>query len=560
MAVTRLEILSRQPFEDGAPFGAVGSYERVDGTIHFAVDPRDPANQGIVDLDRAEQYADGTVHFQAGFGLLQPADPSHANRRLLFDVLNRGDRTACVYLNRAPRPATPTDRIDPGDGFLMRHGWTIAWCGWQWDVPEAPGRTGLVAPQAVEGGRPIERQVMVSFQPNAAISNHPLADDHLGPHHEPYPAAGAEELEATLFVRDWTDGPRTVIDRGRWRFARDEQGRPIADDCFIWLEGGFQPGTIYEAVYRTRLCPVTGTGLLAVRDAVSFLRHADGRQGNPCAGRLDYFYGFGASQSGRFLRHFLYLGLNLDEQGRRVFDGVLPHVAGARRGEFNHRYAQPSVLGNPSFGHQAPFTDDEQIDPVTQQHDGLLRRQRARHGVPHVITTNTSTEYWRAFCSLIHTDPLDKHDIEPPDGARIYHFAGTQHLAGALPLNTVDTRNGVVGTHAFNVVDYTPLLRAALVNLDRWVAAGEEPPPSVFPRLGDGAPPAPRTSWQRSARFPAWPCPPRLGSASCAASTLATTRHVASAAIRPSTVSRIQPTFRRSIPTATTSEASGYPI
>src|SRR5205807_3554386 len=230
--------------------------------------------------------------------------------------------------------------------------------------------------------------------------------------------------------------------------------------------------------------PVVGTGLVATRDCVSWLRH-DPSGDNPTAGRLDFTYGHGRSQCGRFLRQFVYDGLNLDEQGRQVFDGLIPDVAGARRGEFNQRYGQPSETNPQGFGGLFPFTSDEQTDRATGQTDGLLRRQRQLGGVPKIFTTNTASEYWRADCSLIHTDPAGLRDVEPPPEERIYVIAGHQHGAG-LPLRSDTTPIGARGANAFNMVDGSTALRAFLINLDRWVSEGVEPPPSEFPRLADG--------------------------------------------------------------------------
>jgi len=486
MAVTHLEVCSRKPYENGVSFGEAGQYEQIDGVMHFAVDAANPANVGIVDLDKAERGSDGQVHFLADFSLLQPADPSRANRRLLFEVLNRGRKAVMSHLQGATHSRVPSERIEPGDGYLMRHGWTLAWCGWQWDVVRGPAFMGLEAPQAGAGGQPIPGQVLVSFQPNLPQQDQVLADTSTAGATCPYPAADIEQADAELLVCDWPDAPRRVVPRQDWRFARDEGGTPVADDAHVWLKGGFQPGRIYELVYQTRICPIVGTGLLAVRDAATFLRHATEQEGNPCAGRIDSSYGYGESQSGRFLRHFLHLGLNVNEQGRQVFDGVLSDIAGARRGEFNHRYAQPSHLSTLSFGHLPPFTLQDETDPSTGTADGLLHRQSDRGGVPKVVLTNSSTEYYRAFCSLIHTDALGQHDVEPPPEARIYYFAGTQHVPGGLPLRSANPEDGRRGMYPFNVVSQVPLMRAALVNLDRWVSEGEEPPPSVFPRLSDG--------------------------------------------------------------------------
>ena len=483
MAVTRLEIRSRRPYEDGVPFGEAGVYERLDGVIHFAVDPATQANGAIVDLERAERGTDGLVRFSADFCLLQPMDPARGNGNLLYNVVNRGRRGVTNTFNLAPAVLTPTERIDPGDGFLMRRGWTLAFCGWQWDVLRSPALMGLEAPQALDAdGRPLRGQVLVRFQPNERLADHLLADRI----HRPYPAADIDDPDAVLSVQDWPDGPRTVIPRDRWRFARAADGQPTPDDGSIWLAGGFEPGRVYEVVYRTRTCPVVGTGLLATRDCVSYLRHGDANAGNPCAGRIRHTFGFGASQSGRFLRTFLYHGLNLDEEGRPVFDGLIPHVCGAWRGQFNHRYAQPSEQHARGFIHLPPFADDDQTDPVTGRTDGLLRRQRTLGGVPRIIFTNTAAEYWRGDTSLMHTDYAGARDLEPPAEVRNYLFAGTQHVPGVLPLSRLSLVDGARGANHFNVVDYRPLLRAALVNLERWVVDGVEPPPSAFPRLADG--------------------------------------------------------------------------
>jgi hypothetical protein len=488
MAVIKLEIASRQPFADGIAFGEAGAYERIDGTVRFAVDPAHAANEAIVDLDKAARDAQGRVHFAADFCILQPIDPARGSRRLVFEVTNRGRRNVSRHLNRAPSPAVLTDEIDPGDGFMMRHGWTVAWCGWQWDVVPGPGLLGLEAPQALVDGQPIQGRVAVEFQPNAPATEKLLANRV----HKPYPVADLDDPEAELSVRDWPGGERTTIPRAQWAFARDPSsvragcGSPVPDPAYLWLEGGFEPGKVYEVVYRTNTCPVVGTGLLAMRDFTAFLHHGSAVDGNPCAGRIDRTHGYGVSQSGRFLRHFLYLGLNRDEEGRQVFDGLLPQVAGGRRGQFNHRFAQPSDQSTPSFGHLMPFADDPQTDPLTGETGGLLDRQRALGGVPKVYAVNTSAEYWRGDASLIHGDIAGTRDVEPPADVRCYLFAGTQHGPGSVPLQHVNAADGATGVNGFNAVDYSPLTRAALLNLDRWVSEEADPPPSAFPRLGNG--------------------------------------------------------------------------
>jgi hypothetical protein len=304
--------------------------------------------------------------------------------------------------------------------------------------------------------------------------------------HQPYPANHLEDWDSELTVRDHEEGESEAIPREQWHFARRENGRRVPDASHIWYEPGFQPGKIYQVIYSTSKAPVAGLGLLGTRDLVSFLRYGSVESGNPCAGDLQYALGFGQSQSGRFLRHLLYLGLNQDETGRTVFDGIIAHVAGPRRGEFNQRFAQPSTAGRYSMSNLPPFTDTPQTYPETGQADSLLSRQSGKGSVPRIFLMNSGAEYWWAHLSLIHTDLTGTRDLAPSESVRIYYYAGTQHASGVFPLTDVESANGSRGQQFFNWVDYRPVLRASLVNLDRWVRAGTSPPASRHPRLDDG--------------------------------------------------------------------------
>ncbi|OGK88330.1 MAG: hypothetical protein A2X52_12685 [Candidatus Rokubacteria bacterium GWC2_70_16] len=502
MAVTGLEITTRETVLGGRGFGAAGAYEKCAGIIRFAVDPADPLHRGITDLDLAPRSARGLVECWADFYLLQPLDPARGNGRLLLDVPNRGRKVALGMFNSAVRVPDPSAPEDFGNGFLMRHGWTVAWCGWQPDVPRQDGLMALGAPRAAGAGGRLRCQ----WRPNARTDVLPLADRY----HIPYPSADLHDPEAVLTVREHADAPAAVVPRSAWGFRRREQYRLVTDASHIHLGGGFEPGKIYDLVYRSQDPAVVGLGLLALRDAAAYLRGAGAAAGNPCAGRIERAYGFGVSQSGRFLRHLLHLGLNEDEAGGQVFDAVIPHVAGARRGEFNMRFGQPSLNATESVGSLFPFTDDEATDPVTGERDGLLLRLRARGKVPRIFTINTSAEYWRGDASLIHTDVEGGREVEPPAEVRIYLLAGTQHTPGTLPPPPADPNTGGRGLHAFNVVDYAPLLRAALVNLDRWVSASVEPPPSAFPRLADGTAVAGESTRATFAAIPGLRFPDRI--------------------------------------------------
>ncbi|HEU5317921.1 MAG TPA: alpha/beta hydrolase domain-containing protein [Chloroflexota bacterium] len=473
MSVVELEIRRRVPFAGGYSFADGGEYERIDGLLHFAVDPLRAEHAAIVDLDKAPRDAEGRVHFSADLCLLQPVDAARSNGRLLLEVPNRGRKGAVARFNR-PAPAgikvTGTEGIGVGDGLLLNLGWTVAWVGWQWDVIRdlvPDGLLGFDAPQAISpDGQPIRGQVMVEWQPDAPTPHKLLADRV----HQPYAAASLDQPDAMLYERDGWSAPRVEIPRERWRFARGEAGGDVPDDTHVRLEGGFRPGVIYDLVYTTRVCPVVGAGMLALRDGTSFLRYGSAEDGNPCAGRLRHTIAVGSSQCGRMLRGFLQLGLNADEEGRRVYDGVIVNVAGARRGEFNHRYAQPSVITIPSFGYLPPFRF-ESFPPDTK-----------------VFAVNTSAEYWNREASMLHTDDTGERDLAPPPNVRIYHYAGTKHGPGAIrPEEGEEEPPKPLGTSGQrpNVVDFKPLFRAALFHLERWIADGIEPPPSCHPRLAD---------------------------------------------------------------------------
>jgi hypothetical protein len=464
--VTHLDIHSRATVLDGQPFGtngATGAYEKIAGTMRFAVDPAHPLHQRVTDIGLAPRNARGRVEFSGDFYVLKPVDMKKGNGRLLMDVGNRGRKVALGMFNSTPRVPDPTTAVDFGNGFLMRQGYTVAWIGWQIDVPREVGNISGLMALDVPRAQGISGFIRCRLRPNSRLTTLPLADRY----HIPNPVADINDAEAHVTMREHGGADPVTLPRTAWRFP---------DTSHIEIKDSFTPGAIYDAVYRSTNPPLVGLGMLAVRDAAAWLRWASAADGNPCAGAIERAYLFGVSQSGRFLRQMLYLGLDEDEQGRMVFDAVLPHVAGGRRGEFNLRLGQPSLNSQEAVGSLPPFDDA-----------GLFARLRGRKcGTPRIFATNTSAEYWRGDASLIHTDATGTRDIEPADFVRTYLFAGTQHTPGAIPPPDADANTGSRGVHRFNVTDYAPLLRAALVNMDRWVSEGVAPPPSALPRLADG--------------------------------------------------------------------------
>ncbi|PKB63875.1 MAG: hypothetical protein BZY80_05065 [SAR202 cluster bacterium Io17-Chloro-G2] len=485
MSVSSLKIQTIQSYSGGISFGETGPYQQLDGKAHFSVDPNDPSNALITDLTLAPRDAAGMVSFSADFRILQPAELGKGNRRIFFDVVNRGNPLALKRINSGLDGADPTSPMDPGNGYLMRQGYSLVWCGWQHDVPDVPGLFRIDPPQAFSStGEPVAGNIAVTFQPNSPTQVQMLSDRN----HRPHPANNLEDWNSVLTVQDHDNGKPVVIPREEWSFGLLEEGKVVPSASHIYMASGFQAGMIYQVIYSTNGAPVVGVGLLSARDLVSFLRYASSEDGNPCAQSvqdIQQAYAFGSSQSGRFLRQLLYLGLNRDERDRRVFDGVISHIAGGRRGEFNQRFGQPSSLAANSVNNLFPFSSGDQTDPETGLTGGVLSRTISQGNPPKVIFTNSSAEYWGGHAALTHLDVTGTRDVEPPDSVRIYHFAGTQHGAGTIPLKDADPSNGNRGRHTFNTVDYRPLLRAAVENLDAWVTNGDPPPTSLHPRISD---------------------------------------------------------------------------
>lgn len=485
MPIIDVEINKQFPFADGEQFGKVGQYDQIEGTLHYAVDPLHRANEAIVDLEMAPRDADGKVHFSADFVMLQPQDPERGNGTLLYDVVNRGRKTVTNF-NSPPRNFDPTAPIHPGNGYLMRQGYTVLFGGWQSDVSPEPGLIGLHVPEALdENGGPVIGRMLCQFQANEATQLFLLADRT----HVPHPPTDADDPNVTLTVRDHPNAPATPISRDQYSFVRveDQMDGAEADPHHIYLPSGFEPGRIYQLVYSTRGSAIVGLGFAAVRDAASFFKYEDPGSFIPGVGTMKQAYAYGSSQCGRFLRQYIHTGVNTDEEGRMAVDGIIAHIGGGMRGEFNMRFGQPSKDMSNVIPERFPFTDTEQTDPVTGDTGSLLGRFKEQGQVPKIMFTNTSAEYWRGDAALIHTDLERLEDApEHSDYVRRYHFTGTQHGIGVFPPEDVRPNDGVRGQLPFNSVDYSPLQRAVLENMHEWVTEGTEPPPSRHPNFAKG--------------------------------------------------------------------------
>lgn len=466
--VTRIEITSRTDVASGKEFGLAGAYEKITGKVFFAVDPNDPHNKTIVDVDNAPRNAQGLVEFSSDLYILRPKDLNRGNSAALFEISNRGGRALTRYFNHG-RGADG----EIGDGFLMRQGFTLVWVGWEFDVADG---LKLYAPVATDNGKAITGWVRSDFVFASKVFDSTLG--HRGTN--ALPAIDPDSPEYKLTARDAVLGERRVLPRSDWQFGRFIDGKVAPDPTFITLKGGFEPGKIYEVVYRAQNPTVVGLGLAAVRDLVSHFKYD--RNDIVTVKRA---LGFGISQSGRFLRHFLYQGFNADEQDRQVFDGVNAHVAGGGRGSFNHRFAEASRDASPfaTFFFPVdifPFTDVDQTDPETGETDGILTLAAKQKALPKIFYTFSSYEYWGRAASLIHISIDGKSDAPLMENVRIYYFPGGQHGTGAFPPVKNQAQNLITP------VDYSWSMRALLLALDAWTKDNTTPPISQYAHLADG--------------------------------------------------------------------------
>src|SRR5262245_3905426 len=473
--VTSVTITSRTLLADGQSFGSTGQYERLVGRIEFALDPADPHNVGIVDLNLAKRDADGRVHFSSDLNVLRPTDPAKGNGVLLFDISNRGVMDLLGAFNRGNASDGGI-----GDGLLMRDGYTMVFVGWEFDVP-AP-RLRLEAPAAIlpagSSAEPLSVEIMMNERAAEAFLN----DDPAGRPPVTYLPAEPANPNDVLNVRDRFLDTGTTIPRDRWQFVAGSNGLPK-----IRLAGGFDPGRFYRITYHASVPVVAGVGLAAIRDAAAAFRY---RSDLPIHGQAAY--AFGQSQAGRFLRQFLYDGFNVDERDRRVFDAVWVHKAGAARGSFNERFATPSPgdLFRPT---KFPFSDGDQMD-IDGTHAGLQSRYRVDQR-PKIFYVNTSVEYWGGgrAAALTHTTVDGTRDLVLPDNVRIYFLASTQHIVPPFPPVRTPSVSGVTadaaqrsgGQQLNNPTPHANVMRALLRAWHQWAADGVSPPASQYPRLRD---------------------------------------------------------------------------
>ncbi|TXN72096.1 alpha/beta hydrolase domain-containing protein [Methylobacterium sp. WL6] len=473
--IVGIDITTVEPFADGVAFGAAGAYERVIGTARGELDPADPANAGIVDIALAPRNARGMVAYQTDLFMLRPKDPARGSGTLLFEVLNRGRKFLFNWVLDAPAQAAqavndPRTATDAGTGLVLRRGDTVVWSGWEADALRQQGGMAIDVPVAGRNGTPIVETVRDELV--SATRGPPEAPFYLT-----FKTAGPDKADARLTVRRREGDPPRPVPAEAWHYATPRQ--------LELLPKGTKPlpGSLYEFTYPATEPKVLGIGFAATRDVVAYLRGGAADGANPAGGTIRHAVALGISQSGRYLRDFVYQGFNRDEAGRRVFDGMLSHIAGVGGIFLNARFGQPSRTNTQHEDHlypenAFPFSTARQHDPVTGRTGALLRGDGFD---PLLIEVNTGTEYWQKGASMLTTDPLGRTDVALPETSRAFLVSSGFHYGRAGLTSTKGACANLRST-----LNPAPALRALLVALEEWVTAGKAPPDSRVPRLSDG--------------------------------------------------------------------------
>jgi Alpha/beta hydrolase domain len=492
---------TESPTFGGQSFGATGQYERVQGTLSGEVDPANPRNAVIVDIEHAPRNANGTVSYSVDFQILRPIDLSKGNHRIVFEPPNRGIPLMFSYLNSSPSPNNKLTAGNPGNGFLMNQGYTIVEGAWDTTVPvqnPASPLFGVTFPvatnpdgSAIVGAATEEFVIDFTAQP----ATEPLT----------YPAATADKSQASLTVREnYGDTPQPVPSSG-WDYANASLTAVKLTSGNFGGPGSFGPTALYEFTYRAKNPLVSGLGFAAVRDFATFLRNArtdDAGHANPVAGDVEHIFTFCVSQPCRLMRDFVFLGFNEVESGaaaagdrddhdhdgddrdrhEKVFDGVFNWIGGGDGIFMNYRFAQPFrthrqhiARWTPEF--QFPFANQVITDPVTHKRDGRLARCQATDTCPKIFETNSENEYWAKGGSMLTTDGAG-HDLDLDDvpNVRTYFMASHPHAPGTAAGICRQPQNPLLPSQ---------VLRALLVDLDEWVSVGRLPPADRIPRLRD---------------------------------------------------------------------------
>jgi hypothetical protein len=474
--VKNVSIEKRSILGDGIQFGDKGTYEQLEGTITFTFDPYNTYNQNITDIKHGQTNQDGLIEAKAKFMVWKPTELIHSNGIALVEVSNRGRKASISYLN--PNPTNSDWNLKGlGDGMLMRYGYTIVWVGWQFDVPDINNHLTIEVGKAITPGKKIKGLVRSDWVIDKEIYSLGLGHgDMIG-----YPVSDPNSEQNILTKRKGRNAERQVVSREDWDFGKLENGQLTDSRSHIYSSSGFAKGFIYELVYESENPDIVGMGPAVIRDIGSYIKY-----NSNCIFPADQTIATGVSQTGRFLRYYVYKGFNTDEKNRKVYDGIMSMTAGAGRGSFNHRFAQPSRDAHRyrAFFYPTdifPFTSQTQT--IDNLKDGLFNHQHNNDHLPKILHINTGYEYWGRTAALIHSDVKGSKDILPLENERIYAISSGQHFVGRVPDHRYEREKNVYYSNPLQFKsNYKALFRA----LSLWVKEETSPPPSQYPNFKNG--------------------------------------------------------------------------
>ena len=486
--VVRFVVEQRQPYAGGAEWGTSGAYERLVGTASMEVNPRDPLNAVIVDVDKAPRNARGMVEFATPFIIVKPVDTARGNHKIYYTVNNRAN-TALTAVSTAAQVSRAID-------FALQRGYTLVDAGWEGDVvPTAINLPARLPIATQPDGSPIVGLMRIEYSPPGGTFTVTLKSS---PAFTPYETADTDTTHATFTVRDDVNAPKIPIPSNRWAYGRCPAGPAsfvpsTVDLCYF---DGFVSDKLYELIYPAKNPIVLGLGHATTRDVASFLRYQtrdDAGNPNPLGpspghAGIRRAYATGASQTGGYLRDFIYLGFNEDESHRKVFDGIIPTIAGTDRVFINVRFADPNVFSDQDRNHDflqnsfPPFTYAVTTDPISGIHDGIMKRPATD---PLVFQIDSASEFWQLHGSLNVADGFGR-PVPLSENVRLYFNSSTAHgnrLTGLLTAPSGQSALCVNPTPGGAVIETA---RALLVAMDEWAEQGSEPPKSNYPRLENG--------------------------------------------------------------------------
>lgn len=499
-----------------ASYGAAGQYEQIAGRAFGELDPADPINGLIQDINLAKD-ADGKVRYVATFVLTKPVDMNKASGLMWHDVPNRG------------RPVL----LDSAERRLGDIGLASAWQGDNAGLSTTTGATlGTTVRSDMKANANHWLQLPVAKNADGSAITGPVFArivNRAGPDAQPlivqtnpvpYMPADLDTSKATLVSRDHESMTGVItgenaIAAADWKFCGGgtfDEPQPLQTlPVHICLKGGFNAAKLYQVVYTAKDPYVLGIGFAAWRDVGSFFKYAqkdDAGTPNPVAGRIQHSIGRGRSQSGNYLRGWLHMGFNQSEvtkgsqaprNNRVVHDGLWPIIAG-RRIALNHRWAQPDGVlelyqaGSEGAQWWVPYPDTARNLPARS----ILDRCNASKTCPKIIEHFGAAEIWglKLGPSWVGTSAME--DIPLPGNVRRYYIASSAHGGGAggfntslpgvaLPTRGPDCTGNNFGTGVFpaNPLPHTETVNALRVHFRNWVMHGTPPPQSRYPTLRD---------------------------------------------------------------------------